>query len=155
MQIRLFHPDDTPTLMQLFYETVHQVNCRDYSPEQLVAWAPPDMEEGQWRSRLSQPTTFVALFHEIIVGFCEFAADGHIGCFYTHYQHQEQGVGTALLEKVQGIAQQQQLRQLYTEASITARPFFEHHGFETLAAQQVARRGVLLGNFRMRKVLAD
>jgi putative acetyltransferase len=153
MQIRLFQPEDTSVIMQLFYATVHRVNCRDYTPAQLAAWAPSDMDEVQWRARFSQPTTFVALLNQSIVGFCEFAPDGHIGCFYSHYQHQGQGVGTAMLQHVEQIAQTQRLQQLYTEASITAQSFFERHGFETLGAQQVERRGILLSNFKMRRAL--
>jgi GNAT superfamily N-acetyltransferase len=153
MQIRAFQPADTPILMQLFYDTVHQVNCCDYTPDQLDAWAPQTMSEVDWRSRLSQPMTLVAVQNAEIVGFCELALDGHIGCFYCHYQHQGQGVGTALLDHIEAIARQQSIPRLYTEASITARPFFERRGFETLGAQQVRRQGIVLRNYTMQKIL--
>jgi putative acetyltransferase len=42
---------------------------------------------------------------------------------------------------------------LFTEASITARPFFEHSGFSLIAEQVVVCRGVEFVNFRMDKHL--
>jgi putative acetyltransferase len=45
------------------------------------------------------------------------------------------------------------LNRLYTEASITARPVFERHGFHVIAAQEVPARGALLRNYRMEKTL--
>lgn len=39
MHIRPYRSSDCPALAELFYQTVHAVNARDYSPEQLDAWA--------------------------------------------------------------------------------------------------------------------
>jgi hypothetical protein len=42
---------------------------------------------------------------------------------------------------------------LFTEASITARPFFEAEGFVVLSPQVVISRGVEFVNYRMERVL--
>lgn len=39
MFIREYRPSDCRELAELFYHTVHTVNAKDYSPEQLDAWA--------------------------------------------------------------------------------------------------------------------
>ena len=39
MHIRPYRSSDCPALAELFYQTVHTVCARDYSPEQLDAWA--------------------------------------------------------------------------------------------------------------------
>ena len=39
MKLRPYHPDDCPVLAALFFDTVHTVNCRDYSADQCDAWA--------------------------------------------------------------------------------------------------------------------
>ncbi|MNW68344.1 putative N-acetyltransferase YafP [compost metagenome] len=44
--------------------------------------------------------------------------------------------------------------ELTTYASLTARPFFEKHGFVVVEERQPVLRGVSLTNFRMRKPLA-
>jgi putative acetyltransferase len=46
------------------------------------------------------------------------------------------------------------LVRLFTEASITARPFFEARGFTVLAPQVVTLRGVEFVNYRMELLLA-
>ena len=40
MIIRLFQEKDLDQVLNLFYDTVHQVNVRDYTTEQLDVWAP-------------------------------------------------------------------------------------------------------------------
>ena len=47
------------------------------------------------------------------------------------------------------------LARLFTEASITARPFFEALGFRVLAPQVVTCRGVEFVNYRMERVLVE
>ena len=46
IHIRNYASEDCLILARLFYDTVHTVNARDYTPEQLEAWAPapPDPE---------------------------------------------------------------------------------------------------------------
>ena len=39
MQIRRYTPEDLPQIAELFYNTVHTVNARDYTREQLDVWA--------------------------------------------------------------------------------------------------------------------
>jgi putative acetyltransferase len=153
MHIRPAQGSDAPVLMQLFYDTVHRVNCRDYSPEQIEAWAPALTGPNCWQPRFSSQWTFVAAEGPEVIGFCELERDGHVGCFYCHYQHQRQGVGSSLLKHVEAIALQHGIDRLQTEASITAKPFFERHRFQTLQAQTVERHGVMLLNYRMAKSL--
>jgi putative acetyltransferase len=42
---------------------------------------------------------------------------------------------------------------LTTHASVTAKPFFEKHGFEVQDEQIVSIAGVQMNNFRMQKML--
>ena len=39
MRIRKYAARDCASVARLFYETVHAVNARDYTAEQLFAWA--------------------------------------------------------------------------------------------------------------------
>lgn len=45
------------------------------------------------------------------------------------------------------------LREIDTEASITAKPFFERKGYQIIKEQIVERKGIGLVNFRMSKKL--
>jgi putative acetyltransferase len=44
---------------------------------------------------------------------------------------------------------------VYAEVSITALPFFQHHGFRVSAKQSVIVGGVAMTNYRMEKWLAQ
>lgn len=39
MKIRKYKVEDCDTVSKLFFETVHSVNAKDYTDEQLFAWA--------------------------------------------------------------------------------------------------------------------
>ena len=39
MIIREYQQDDCKEITELFYNTVHTVNSKDYTEEQLIAWA--------------------------------------------------------------------------------------------------------------------
>jgi putative acetyltransferase len=63
------------------------------------------------------------------------------------------GVGGGLYGAVERVARADGIRRIFTEASITARPFFERQGFRVVREQTVVRRGVAMTNFAMEKTL--
>jgi putative acetyltransferase len=151
MNVRRYRPEDAAALARLFTETVHAVNAADYSPDQLAAWAPdpPDMEH--WRKRLSERVAFVAEVGREIVGFATFEPGRHLDHMYVHGRFQRQGVASALFRCIENEAISRGLTRIFTEASITARPFFEHAGFQMIAAQKIELRGISFINYRMEK----
>jgi len=55
------------------------------------------------------------------------------------------------MEHVLSVWQFQGVKRYYSEVSITARPFYEHFGFNVVTEQQVEMRGQNLTNFVMEK----
>ncbi len=151
--IRRGRPDDAEQASQLFYDTVHEINSRDYSPEQIEGWAPNNMDAKRWSKSLAEKTVFVAEQGGEILGFAELEADGHINRFYCHSKRQRCGVGTGLMREIERTARSRKIARLYAEVSITACPFFERFGFKTVTDQQVEIRGVVLTNIVMQKIL--
>jgi putative acetyltransferase len=147
--LRPYTTADAPALMALFRDTIRRVNVRDYTEEQVRAWAPDDIEPVRWTSRFEGRFVVVAEADGRPVGFAELEADGHIDRFYVLADHQGIGVGRAMIEAVIAEGWRLGLPRLFTEASITARPFFERFGFVVLAEQTVTVRGVALTNYRM------
>lgn len=130
---------------------MHTVNRRDYSPEQIEAWAPRALTAEEWIARQRGKTVLVAVEGEDVAGFAELDPDGHIDCFYTRKDRQSQGIGSLLLSEVERIALAGRIPILFADVSVTARPFFERRGFQVVREQQVVRHGVALTNFRMEK----
>jgi putative acetyltransferase len=155
VEIRDAMINDAKAIADLFYHTVLNVNLRDYSRAQVEAWAGPAPEPGMWRKRIAagegMKRTFVAQQGERVLGFAEFEGDGHIDTLYVHHEFQGCGIASRLLERIEAEAQRLGLARLYTEASITARPFFLRRGFLVVAGQQVEVRGQTFRNYRMEK----
>lgn len=152
ISLRPFGTDDIPALFAMFRDTVHRVNSRDYSLEQVRAWAPDEFNAARWAT-LSDRFTVVAEVMGHIAGFADLESDGHVDRFFVHADHQRCGVGTAMMRVVVAEAIGLGLHRLFAEVSITARPFFERKGFTVLVEEQVKVRGVTLTNFRMERPL--
>jgi putative acetyltransferase len=155
MEIRRFQPDDGEQIAQLFHETVREVNRRDYSEAQVRAWAPDDLHFRDWVAVCGGCLTYVAVIDGAIAGFAELEPNGHIGCFYCHKKYQRCGVGRKLYATLEKHALDLQLNQLWTEVSITAKPFFEHMGFIVVREQEVYCRGAQFVNYAMQKSLTN
>lgn len=156
MEIRAYQESDISQLISLFYETVHSVNKQHYSQEQLDAWVPKEEKEFKlhtWSASLRQNITYVAETNGYVVGFSDMTLEGHLDRLYVHKDFQGQGVASALVNKLEQEARIRGLNEMNTEASITAKPFFERHGYGFVAQQSVERKGVQLVNYRMSKKL--
>jgi putative acetyltransferase len=151
--VRDYREDDAGPICRLFYETVRSVNLRDYSPEQVRAWAPAPPDPAIWHEPMSDRHTLVAEDEDGVAGFAELENDGHLDMLYCRGDVVGRGVGSLLYAAAEERARGLGLGGIQTEASITARPFFERHGFRVTRRNLVARHGVELVNFSMEKIL--
>lgn len=146
--IRKYQHSDCVEMAELFYQTVHAVNIRDYTDEQVDAWVTGNVNLKEWDRSFSEHVSVVAVKDGKIVGFGDMDASGYLDRLYVHKDFQNQGIAAAIcdaLEKKIGAVR------FTTHASITARPFFEHRGYRMIKEQQVIRRGVSLTNYIMEK----
>lgn len=153
MQIRAFQQGDEPALWGVFFSAIHQTAAAHYSAAQLDAWAPASPDPHAWEQRMRGICPYVAVVQEAIVGYADLQQDGYIDHFFVSPTIARQGVGSALMQHLLSQARAQGIAALYSDVSITARPFFERWGFQVERAQLVPIRGETLQNFRMRKDL--
>ena len=153
IDVRRYRSSDLAGLIALFRDTVRRINGRDYSQQQVLAWAPDDIDARRWRHRFDNKEVWVADLDGAPVGFVDVARDGLIDMLYVHADHQGVGIASRLLRTVEASARGRGLLRLFTEASITSRPFFEHRGFRVIAPQRVMRWAQEFLNYRMDKAL--
>ncbi|MBP1930851.1 GNAT family N-acetyltransferase [Ammoniphilus resinae] len=156
MEVRRFIDSDIGQIVSLFYETVHSINAQDYTQEQLHAWAPTDekrIKMVSWKDSMNNNIAYVAEIKGVIVGFSDMTYDGYLDRLFIHKDFQGQGIASNLLNILESEARKLRILEIYTDASITAKPFFERHGYRTIHSQTVERRGVQLNNFKMMKTL--
>lgn len=148
MQIRNYQSADCEKLAELFYETVHTVNTRDYTEEQVNAWATGQVDLEKWDGSFLEHHTLVAEKDGRIVGFGDMDENGYLDRLYVHRDYQGRGIARKICEELEGMVKAEHFT---THASITARPFFEKRGYRVKKEQQVFRNGVWLTNFVMEK----
>ena len=154
VKIRPYEEADVPQISRLYFNTIRRVNARDYSPQQIRAWAPMIHSSAYWMERFRKRRAYVAEYQDEIVGFVEYAPPGHIDCFYVHHAHQDQGIGTALMEYVESEARHAGTNRLYAEVSLTAHPFFERRGFSVIEEKETEYGGVSFRLYLMEKYLS-
>ena len=147
MIIRKYQPSDCKELTNLFYNTVHSVNAKDYTKEQLDVWATGTVDLKEWDKSFTEHYTVVAIDNNIIVGFGDIDKTGYLDRLYVHADYQGKGVATAICNRLEQAVQ----GKITTHASITAKPFFEKRGYKLVKEQQVERQGIYLINFCMEK----
>lgn len=146
MEIRKYIPSDCSELIELFRNTVTNINAKDYSKAQISAWlSSPNINPVQWNLSLMEHTTFVAIEDNQIVGFSDIDSKGYLDRLYVHQDWQGKGIASSLLTEIKKVHP----GMIITHASITAKPFFEKKGFTVIKEQQVERQGILLTNYVM------
>ena len=147
MLLREYVTSDCKQLAELFYQTVHTVNAKDYTKEQLDVWATGQVDLEKWNRSFQEHFTIVAVENGEIAGFGDIDETGYLDRLYVHKDYQGQGIASAICDclesKISG--------KIVTHASITARPFFEKRGYKVVKEQQVERQNIFLTNYVMEK----
>ena len=153
MQIRPFRPGDERTLHAIFRSAIHDVASRDYSPEQVNAWAPAERDWEGWDAGMRKLQPWVVEEAGSLLGYADLQADGLIDHFFVSGACQRRGVGRLLMERIHARAAELRLDHLFSHVSLTAQPFFARFGFDIVERHTVVMRGVELRNALMRKQL--
>lgn len=148
MIIRKYELPDCKYIAELFYQTVHAVNAKDYTKEQLEVWAPGNVNLEEWNRTLSDHDTVVAVWDGRIVGFGDIDKTGYLDRLYVHKDYQNKGIATAVCDELEKAVHADKIT---VHASITAKPFFLSRGYIMVREQQVIRQGIALTNYVMEK----
>ncbi|WP_072054547.1 GNAT family N-acetyltransferase [Aliivibrio fischeri] len=149
--IKTYQEENASALWDLFFNTVRKVNRKDYSNEQVTAWAPESFDTDVWKSKMQSLNPFIAEIDDEVVGYSDLQDDGLIDHFFCHYQHQGKGVGNALMTHILELAKERKLPRVYSHVSITAKPFYERFGFTVVKPQRIDVRGEQLINYVMER----
>ncbi|WP_353258335.1 GNAT family N-acetyltransferase [Prochlorothrix hollandica] len=179
-----YHPGDRLALVQVLQTAVLSLGPTAYTASQVTAWATVsgqrllDNPQGllQGITLVARPEGLVArpeadAGEGAVSGAISGAVSGpiagpiaafgqldpwdRIACLYTAPPYVRQGYGTALYRELEAIARSRGVCHLRTESSHLARPFFQHHGFQVVAREEVTLQGITLERFPMVKSLVD
>jgi putative acetyltransferase len=149
--IRQYRRDDLNAVIEVFLRSIRETASANYSPEQVSAWA--QVDQNSWSERRMSRPTWVAEIEGRIAGFTDLESNGHLDMMYVHREMSGRGAARTLYEAAEQHAYEQGLLRIYSEVSLTARPFFEHVGFDVVAPERVFRNGQWFDRFKMEKHL--
>jgi putative acetyltransferase len=152
--IRPYRDTDARATREVFERAVRVTAAAHYTAEQRTAWVPDDplaVVLDDWAARRTAVTTWVAVIDDSVVGFTDLDVEtGYLDRLFVDPDAGRRGVGSALIRQVLDEARAVGLREVTVQASRTAQPVFERHGFVVVREQRVERRGVLIENAAMR-----
>lgn len=153
MQIRPFRPGDEPALFAVFHSAVHGLASTNYTPEQIQAWAPQDLDRNIWGKRMQDIQPFVVEASDEIAAYADVQPSGYIDHFFVAAAYARRGVGSMLMAHIHIVAREQDIPALTSDVSRTAQPFFEKFDFVIVEQRLPVIRGVPIPNALMRKEL--
>jgi putative acetyltransferase len=149
--IRAYAPGDVGATIDIFLRAIREISSKDYSATEIDAWANVE-DRNRWAERRISRPAWIAEFDGKPAGFSDLTGDGCLDMMFVHPDFQGLGIASRLLRRVEDEALRLGFGRIYTEASRTARPFFERKGFWVVTKQIVAKRGQNLENFLMEKL---
>jgi putative acetyltransferase len=151
--LRPFLPADAPLLAEIFRAAIDDLAADDYDDNQRAAWAVAADDEEAFAARLAGGLTLVATVDAQPVGFAALKGSDHLDLLYVHPAVARQGVASALVDALERLVAARGAEHLTTDASDTARPFFEGRGFVGQSRNTVLVGDEWLANTTMRKAL--
>ncbi len=142
---------DVEDIRQLFFDTITEVNSKDYSADQISIWSASAGNSLGWMQRIIKFHFVVALAEKKMVGFAALTPEGEFDCLYVHKDFQRSGVGQLLLDHIEAEAMKRQLPLITSDVSITAKPFFERNGYEQVKINRKKRNGMVFITYAMEK----
>jgi len=158
INVRFAKSEDARGILEAHYSAVHQTAAKDYPREILRVWSTPVTTEriDQYlRNALRHETTVVAEVDGRIAGFGAIVeSNNELRAVYVAAGFGNQGVGSALLRELERLAKDRGCPALQMDSSLTAAPFYLHHGYEELGrADHTLSSGDKMASVRMRKAL--
>ena len=137
IHIRLAAADEAAKLLQIHHASVEGLCAGQYNAEQIAHWF-DGRDETAYAQGLAQQRLWVACAPEP-VGFIELDACS-IDKLFVLPQAAGLGVGKLLLLHGLAFLQAQGQREIEIDATLTAAPFYQKHGFEPMA-QTLSKHG--------------
>jgi putative acetyltransferase len=151
--IRRYEPGEEAALFDIYFTAIHLVASRDYTAEQIQAWAPPNLDAALWKNKMREISPFVAELNGEIVGYADVQSTGYIDHFFVSGSHSRRGIGSLLMRRIFAQTISLGIASLTSHVSRTAQPFFAKFGFMIVEQRFPEVRGVVIPNALMSRRL--
>lgn len=154
-RIRPARPGDAAAIADLHRRSVEGIGPRDYTPDQVAAWAGRSPGPETVAARMADGRTVLVAVGEddAPVAYGDVEPDGHIGFLYCAPEAAGRGVASALYDRLEQAARAGGASRLHVEASEAARRLLLRKGFREVRRRRLDLDGVAIHNFAMEKDL--
>lgn len=129
MKIRLANDRDCAEIARLHRVTIRHINSKDYPQNIIEAWSGRTNAK-RFRDSLRKCKRWVAVEDDKIIGFVDHGNNGEFWGLYVHKDYIGKGLGSRLLKIAEDSLKKQGVKVVKIEATVTARPFYEKHGYK-------------------------
>jgi len=126
--IRRATPDDAEAITPVHVASIRTLCAKDYTPEQIDAWAGWKSPEKYRAAMAAGEVFFVAEVDGGVVGFSVLFGD-EVKAVYLHPDHVGRGIGRRLLEAVEAEARANGVPELKLTSTLTSVRFYESCGY--------------------------
>jgi len=156
--VRKMLSEDARAFLEVHHAAVRGIAVKDYPAEIIEDWAPIPVTEKGVERFLTNPDGEVRLVAEIdraMVGIgCVVVANCESRGCYVALQAARKGVGSVLVREIERIARENGLAYLRMDSSVTAEPFYLHHGYSVRQrSEHTLKTGRKMACIKMEKLL--
>ncbi|NDG86283.1 MAG: GNAT family N-acetyltransferase, partial [Proteobacteria bacterium] len=130
--IRRARPEDAFAIIDSHVRSIREVCAKDYTPEQIQAWAGRDFKVERWHQTIERDLVWVVELEGRVRGFGHLSLHGEaaelMGLYFAP-EARGRGAGKALFAEVRTAALSKGVKLLHLHATITAKSFYESLGF--------------------------
>lgn len=151
MKIRNYRASDAEKKAEVHRKSVREIASDDYSKQEIEVWSDVEVEQ---EPLPEEKVRYVAIQDERIVGFGEYnREENEVTGLYVHPDYTGRGIGEKLLEKVEKNAKEQGLEKLTCLSTVTAKDFYQKHGYKVVAEKTHQMEDQNLKVYKMEKEL--
>ena len=155
IKVRKAQLSDLSQIRQLFFDTITNVNVADYTPEQIKVWSSGVDNIERWETKFKEQLFFVATNGKALLGFTSLLRNNYIDHLYVSHLYLGKGIASQLVDFIEELAKEKEAKELKSDVSITALPFFEKRGYKIVQENEVKHKGEILVNFDVVKKLVE
>ena len=126
---------DTEAILSLHQASIRQLAGGAYSPTQIDSWARKPDGTRPYEVSIRDDSRHVVVGERDgdLAGWGRLDEnDGEVSAMYVHPDFAREGVGSAILDHLEGVAREGGIERLHLWASLNAVPFYESAGYAAL-----------------------
>lgn len=140
---------DAPGIIHVHVNSIRHVCGKDYTAEQIEAWAGRNFKPSLWEQAIDRDFIWVIEENQQVLGFGHFAVmdndNGEVLGLYFIPPAIGHGLGKRMFQEFLKVARSHHLKRITLHSTITAKTFYESLGFQQYESDTtVEMRGVAI-----------